>query len=74
MSRKPNLVVYGQSLSDSTQWKRVGAAWTNEKKNKDGTKTKYIRVVLDFMPTTNKLTIWPEVLDPDERKEDEQPT
>lgn len=61
--KKPNLAVYGQSLSDPKQWKRIGSAWTNE--NKDG--KKYISITLDFWPTTNKIGVWPV----DEKPEEE---
>lgn len=51
--RKPDFGVYGKSL-DGTHWKQCGVAWINKKGD-----TKYVRVALDFMPTTGQLTIWP---------------
>lgn len=72
MSKKPTLAVFSPTLTSfgNRNWKQIGSGWTNEKS--DG--TKYIRIVLDFMPNQNVMTIWPVGERPDGRPAPEDET
>lgn len=61
-TRRPDLVVYARALTksggyrdDGKHWKKIGVAWSNATSKG----VPYTRVVLDFMPNDNVLTLWP---------------
>lgn len=52
---KPHFLVYGRTLAGD-RWKKVGVAWRSTARDKD--KTSFVKINLDFMPTTGELTLW----------------
>jgi len=52
---KPHFLVYGRTLKGD-HWKKIGVGWRSRTRNEK--QLGYVRVVLDFMPTTGELTIW----------------
>lgn len=69
---KPHFLVYGRTLAGE-HWKKLGVAWRSTARDKN--KTSFVKIHLDFMPTTGELTLWKvedraDDLEPDDEKFD----
>lgn len=74
---QPDFLVYGRCLNSREHWKKIGVAWRSTARDKN--KTKYVKISLDFMPTTGELTLWNaedriEDLEPNDTRADLAPT
>lgn len=73
---KPHFVVYGRTIQGE-HWKKIGVAWRSNARDKN--KTSFVKINLDFMPTTGELTLWkvedrPDDLEPNDTRADLAPT